>query len=817
MSPFAGAAAFALAEGFLRIGRVALRLVPGAGAGPGVPAIRLLAGWCAVGTALLGLAAAGLFRPAAVAGVLGAWALACAAVTGRRPALPALAGWVVRLYGWHRGAGAVVLGLLMSLALRAGTPELEGDAHLYHLALTDGWRAGGKLLIEHIPFAQQLPLPFDAAFAPAVLFGEDRIARWLVLLAFVAGLGLAERAGTTSAGVLLAVAFILSGYLAGRFATVAKNDVVAAVAVAAGVLRVAAGRRASGWLLCGLGIAGKLVYGPLVAVAVLAWRPRTRRAALVAAAALVLPVLPWWIKAGLALGDPFVPAGAGWFPVVGWDARNWEAVYLHQRGFWIEQVWTPASFLRAYALTWREESVWLALAVPFGLLGGGGRVLGVALIGGAVTLLAGHVVRYLIPATWLVALATGWASGRPGPRWHGRAAGLACAGLLALAAWRIAIRPGPGQPGWRDAFRDAEGLRAAHSIARVELDDWIRAARPGRILTVGEVRALGFGGRVVYGGALGETPLAWKLSREARDAGEIAKRIRQLGVTTLVYNYVTAIWNRKYAYKFSWDDAQLGRYLEYCGAFARPVWASDHFDFTGGGYVALALDRRPRAGREPVPYLPGTELLSLVNYDPARGNGGQVSLERAIELTRAFPRALPNFADLGDFYARLERWQEAYDALQPVWKAGVRNSTSMAAFGSAAGRIGRYDDAEAGLRAAMRAYATGETGVPLGLAELIVTRATAEGQAGRLEAAAAHALRVHEVLDALPPAATDAESDRRATIAAVALGLRADVARARGRRAEAIDLYRRALAQGPRVPGRDAWAGRLRGLEGPFR
>ncbi len=806
--------AVVLTEAFMRTGRVLLRVVPGGGRGPWSGVLRLVAGWFACGTLMLGLAAAGIFRPAVVAGAMVLWVAGCGVATGARPHLPALAGWLIRL---DRRAGAACLVLLGVLALRANTPELEGDCHLYHLALTDGWRAGGKLLIDHIPFAQQLPLPFDAAFAVPVLLDDDRIARWMVLIAFIGGLGLIERPGGAPAAMALGAAFLLSGFQSGRYATVAKNDIVATVAVVAGILRVAAGHRLSGWLVCGLGIAGKLVYGPLVAVALAAWRPRGRRAAVVVLAALVLPVLPWWSKSGLALGHPFVPALAGWFPVTGWDARNWEAVYLHQRGFWVEQVWTPASFLRAYAITWREESIWLALAVPLGMLGGGSRVLTVALAGGAVTLLASHVVRYLLPATWLVAIAVAGVAARPGGRWRTRLAGATTAALFAVACWRIVIRPDQGQPSWRDAFRPAAGLRDAHSVTRAELDRWIVAARPGRILTVGELRAYRFGGRVVYGGALGETPVAWKLSRESRSATEIAKRVRQLGVDAIVYNYVTAIWNRKYAYKFAWSDGQFGPYVDFCGGYTRPIWASDHFDFVGGGYVALGVDRRPRPGKEPVPYLPGAELLSLVGYDPAKGQSGQVSLERAIELTRTFPRALPNFADLGDFYCRLERWPEAYAAILPVWKAGVRNSSSMAAFGTAAGRVGRFDEAEAGLREAMRTYATGDTNVQLGLAEMILTRATVDGTHGRFDQAVAHALRVHDVLNALRPAATAAETERRAAISAVAIGLRADIARVQGRGREARDLYREALAQGPRVPGREAWAQRLREFDAALR
>jgi hypothetical protein len=130
-----------------------------------------------------------------------------------------------------------------------------------------------------------------------------------------------------------------------------------------------------------------------------------------------------------------------------------------------------------------------------------------------------------------------------------------------------------------------------------------------------------------------------------------------------------------------------------------------------------------------------------------------------------------------------------------------------------AGKLGRWDEAEAGLRSAVRRFATGDHQIRLGLAEMLLTRATAEGMAGRLDAAVTHALRTREELAGLPPPRDAAEADRRAAILAVAAGLRADVARLRGDAAGAIALYREALAQGGRVPGREAWADRLRRLE----
>ena len=799
--------AFVLAEAFSLAGRTVNRLfIRGRPLPGGSPGAGFLCGWFVFGTLALGIGCAGLLSAPLV---LAAGAGVAAACAMRSSGGSFSGGIAAALSGTRRLEAGALAAVLAPALLLLNVPEWEIDCYIYHLGAPDQWLNAHRVLTEGVPLSHHFPLPFDAAFTAVLALGAPLAAKWLVFLSLPAAVTafLDARGRPRAPGSpWLALVLSLSCLTVFQCMVVGKNDLPAAAACVAGVSLFRAGRRAAGSLFLGMAVAGKPVLAPLALVAAACWWPWTRpRAWLPLAAVALVPGLPWWTKSAIALGNPVVPFAAGLFPVLGWDARNWEGFARHQRSLWVAQAWTPGVFAgAAVSWAWREGIV-TVLLVPLGLvLSPARRELGVCVAAAAVALFLGHQFRYLLPAAWYAALVIAADDGFWRRPWHRRAAGWAAV-LLVAGRWF----PGPMADVARvhlsEALMSPERVLARRWPAFSGIRARLGETRPGRILLVGEMTTFGFDATIRYGGGLGETPLMWRFASENRSADGIAKRVRQTGCRLLVYNHVTAKWIQKYARRFRWDEPMIRAYADYAASRTVPEWTTAGFDFSRGGYVILRLEARGARVPGPVRYLPGTEMIHVRGPEVLGSSEYPVVLADMEALCRAHPAVLPFRAELGYACAKSGIWKEAHAALAPVVAAGVADSTSLPAFAEAALHLGHLADAERAWRAALGANPARDPVLRLGIARTCRVEATAAAGRGRAGEAGSAAARGLEAL-AVPAAGEWGEREKeRAVETAYLKGLLADVRTALGDTAGAARLYREALEAAPGLPGSDAW------------
>ena len=237
------------------------------------------------------------------------------------------------LSGYHGVVAACgLLGLLAALPL-ALAPPVNYDALMYHMTAPRLILESGRVAV--IPALPQmnLPLGLDVLFVPCLALGSDVAAHLLAysfapltaLVVFV----LARRLAGPSAGVLGASLFVLQPVVLPSAGWVASDLGLAfACALAmATLLRAleAPGRAAWPWLIVAggaagwalsikytaLGIAALVVAGAGLAAAQGGWGRRNARQRVGGALMVGLVELavgsPWYIKNGLALGNPFYP------------------------------------------------------------------------------------------------------------------------------------------------------------------------------------------------------------------------------------------------------------------------------------------------------------------------------------------------------------------------------------------------------------------------------------------------------------------------------------------------------------------------------
>lgn len=700
----------------------------------------LLAGFAVLGGWNLGLAYTGLFFPGLLIG--------CAVAPMFLPA-----GFRVARAAWRAGvpppptrwvlAGFVPFAVAAVLML---LPDTNGDALWVHLALPAQTLWAHKLTAEGTSVVLQYPLLAEMVYSVAVAAGHDALAHFLQAAPFVASVILLAGWCATEAGPVagwLAAAAVTSLGLTGSLAIVAKNDLVAAGFVVAGVL--AAAERNDGLAAVWLGCAAATKYNGAVllvvgwmALSALRRRPMRRSWILLAAG----PVLPWLMKNWLMMGDPVWPALSRWLPGALWDPASTANLRL------LAGPWNPGVRLAglpmeaARALVANHPGV--AVLLPVGLAGlwRSGRTVrwmaGFAAAGIAALwwVLPIPAMRYAAAPFMLLTGCLVVMTVHEARTWPPRARRWVLAAVLAAGWLPLGSLLATGiEPGYALPFLAGRITEADYRAGRLTTywDAVVRlGALPGhsRILPVGVIFTYHLPVRVMAERTFSRT-WGWALAREARSTEELFKRIRQTGCRYVLYNLVGEASPNPDAQAYPWDDRSLALWRDDAGRGLRPVSGSDRLDARLGGFCLYEIRSHLMVNAPArLAYLPG--IRSLL-YGVTRHGGerdGLGWLNDALALQRRLPGVDEVDLLVAGGFRRTHDWARAYAAYRGPCSRGVLSLDALPGLAESAAFLGKEPEAlrwwdratalnpdaaraDAGVRQALREIAEGRRTSPV--------------------------------------------------------------------------------------------------------
>jgi len=731
---------FALGRHTAALASSALLLVALAGAG--APAARwlgspsgpwlvrwlfiLVTGAGAAALLALGLGLAGLFQP----GLLVAAVILGAAAGIARLRVPA-----------ERPDPGPAASLLMIAALAVSLPvallpETAQDCLIYHLAAPEQFLIAHRIGADRFGLTFKLPLPGELLFAWSVIVRHDAAARVLPMAAGLlaaaailplAGLGARSRAGWMAVALFLASARVLFDL------KIAKPDLLGLAAFAASLLAADRRRMGLAWAYLGLAAAFKLTF-VLAAPAVPLWiclvrgeplRRAGRGLGMIWVAAI--PLLPWWIKNWWLTGNPLFFMLAGLFPTLGWLPASSEIFRDH----YVEAFAPPGTGTwagaAAYALGRLVTSApGLALAAVLAFLPGarapGRRLLALGLVLEVVFIRIGRMERFAVPADFLVAVAAAFAA--PAflealvPRLHRIATALlALAGAIPLAAAAAGLAVRHPLPCLLGAEPPTAYLaRATGELAAIQAA--VRTARPRVLLLASEQRAYRFGCRVILSAAVGPPPLGWTLAREARGPDELAKRVRQLGVTHVAYNFVTAGFQRDIHAWFPWDDRMVRMYAETVRTRFRIVRAPGQSDHPNGGFYLYEILPGPGPAQGPVFYLPGAEGIMDGVWQAEGKRDSDLAIRELDRLSALLPDLLWVRNQFASYAFSQRRFATALQLSRPGCLAGMVDDENWSVYAASALAVSRRAEGLAALRRAAELYPERRAGISRALEAL---------------------------------------------------------------------------------------------------
>jgi len=528
------------------------------------------AGLGLVSLAVFALGISGLLYPIILLVILGGFFLS--GFGSRRPVKGLLAGGPV--WPW------VLVGFLLFTDLASAMSyEYFQDSLVYHLALPERFLAGHRFVVMPGNMLNFLPLNTEMLYLPCLAFGGEECAKLLnmglgILLALSVA-GLARRIGGEGAGwaggiaAFLAVSmpltavenemsfadnsrtlwellalrwFITSG--AGGRKFLAKGD----LAVSAVFAGFAMGSKYLSFIECAL-----LAVILFVSVASrLEWRfTRALHAPALFVALALLVASPWLVRNTLAAHNPVYPFGHGMFNSLRWSGFEQERWMNDNRhygvtgmtfGSWVTLpfrvtmdrvvgefgTFTTGPLLLGLVilLFMRSSWPWTARVVA-------GVFLGEALVWS----LSSHLLRYLYPGLMMLCALLGWviADARE------KAGHSARTIMLVLALWsvcaithriyhRINLASGFGIVASFMGKMDRGDVQELRGYGKR-----MEAVPPGKILLVGEERALGIG-RVWEGSSIYNIPVLEWWVRESADSRRLAIRVKQAGIRAVLLN-----------------------------------------------------------------------------------------------------------------------------------------------------------------------------------------------------------------------------------------------------------------------------------------
>lgn len=684
--------------------------------------LQLACGWGLLSLANQGLGLAGLWQPGVLGAEAGGAVLAGVwTLVRNRP-------WTA----WDRPGADARLPVALSLVLFAAyallvrMPDTHEDARVYHLAAPETYLLLHRIVAEPLHFVWHMPLGAEMLFALPYRFGGLEAAKLVNLAVLVTCLlllhGLVRTFEGAPPSAWWAGFWFLAAGLVADECWQGKNDLVVTMhllTAAWGVAEAAAGRRRFALVaatFCGfaLGIkwtAGLTALGLGVALVWWGrgWLPLIRLYAL--AAWGILPALGWWLQSWLFVGNPLHPFLSSIFPELAWGPAYQEALHRYVLILRPPEVGLTRDLLLGISRipgSLGSGSPALLALLPLGLGLVRGRAAAALKAALAVTYLAWLVTerngRYLFPLLPVLAafcaVGAARAAGRSaaGIRWL---AGVACAGALFMSGQFIengGLRYLAGQIS-RDAY-----LRDVFSTWD-EVRVWVNTNTPpnAKLWYAGEQRRLWLTRRTMSTDTVGVNPFH-RLATESRDPAEMRKRLRQMGLTYIVYNLVSAEFRTlRYYPGPEWSVRAQVLYAQFCRQYEVPVYAPPRIDYQNGGFYVFALTPRP-VNQPWAWWLIGAERLTgaaLVASDANRH-------EEALKILQALPKPVfeSGYAQslLGVLYNRMGRYPDAYRVLNVVLSRGLADSLNLAEYGRAALFTGRLDEAEAINRRAMDFY-----------------------------------------------------------------------------------------------------------------
>lgn len=696
---------FAAAELAARGGEAPVRFIGRSRWSPGErAALGFLLGWAAFGTALLGLAATGLFFGPLIIGVLVVMVAGIGAGQGLKSRIAAMLksaggeGW------WSR---VIVAAALVPAAAALALYDHTWDSAVYHLGFPWQLLLAHRMMLDAVPMPFWTPLPVDIAWAVPLVLGDERVGKALVLIHLLALAAIwqerCRRQRNPEAG-WLGVVLVLASGLTLSMLTDCTNDLPASCQCVAGMLLTMGGAWGAGAALLGCGIAAKFVYGPLIAVWLAGYRPRPPRLRPGAAALLILPVMAWVARSWLAMGHPGFP-----FVFPGMTAWDWSPLNQAASQDFQASVAAPGS-----GEFWRLPWIWIStmakdrtlflVLVPLLLFAASSRrAMLVAVAGGLAVLWAGKIVRYTLPADMLLALLT--ASSVTMHRSLRAIRVPAMAGLLAvLVIWTSPVmRERP----WSEAGLPGPQVDALTGSTFEEARGAMERLRVRRVLTVGDWRTYRIPARVRYGGISGETPVGWRLAHDASTPAEVRKRIRQSGAEAVLFNFVSAEWLEVRYGAFAWDARMVRLYVDFCKAYLEPCWQSAGCDYANGGFILYTVRRDPRPSLPAaIWFVPGMESL----YADATFRLTTRDVERAIASFKGVLDRIPDVGQawnqVGHAYMTVGDTRAALPYLRKFGDAGMRDGNNLPELYAAAIKEGDRSLAARILPELMRRYPT---------------------------------------------------------------------------------------------------------------
>jgi len=786
-----------LAEAFGRAGQAPLGIVRRRNTGPlAAWGLTYLAGLLAFGTALLGLALAGVLYPSTIVAILGLLALAG---PGRSFTPLRLAAAARELYGIPP-AGRAFLGVcLLPLVLSLFIPDFNQDTWQYHLGMPWHFLRAHRALLEDLPLTFLTPLPFDLSHVTAILAGDDRLVQWTVFTCFAASGAVFASFALAAGRKWEAVAGLAGALAAGhlyRVASWSKNDMGAVACFASGFLLWRARERLPAMFFFGLALAAKFTTGPAIAAFLLVCLPRRAfptRLVLPGVALLVLPVLPWWTRSWLATGNPLFPFASQVIPTVNWDALNVKAF-----GDSVLDL-APADTLSLRSLpgAWFRHMVadhpLVALALPAMLLLSSWRREAAALVlGQFLTLAAAHFPRYMLAT----GMALSFAMALEAARLRGR---VRYAALCALAAYGLAITwtaLGPTLPQLGNAPLTRMASEDAAQPLYGRLFGRLERLKAKRVVVIGEFRSYRYPARIIWGGMGAETPFMWKLATESRNGDEMAKRVRQKGADRMVLNFITADWTSKPYRFYTWDDRSLALYLDFCGRWLDLDDPAPECDHVSGGFHVYRFRRVPLRKAPPyIAFAPGTEGLygpTIVRMQSGDRAGAQAETRAVFDR---MPRVLHAANQVGHMQYMAGDWEGAMKTMRLSSESGVIDSISQCEYGAAALNLGRLNEAEVALRAALPRYLSFRDNNLLSLATILAMRSQAAVNAGRPGPARSFLDEAVKLVDQV--SANPGSAKGRRHTSALIHGMRGEVEFQLKRYTEAAREFTKAIEEGP--------------------
>jgi tetratricopeptide (TPR) repeat protein len=437
----------------------------------------------------------------------------------------------------------------------------------------------------------------------------------------------------------------------------------------------------------------------------------------------------------------------------------------------------------------------VALLLPGLIFFGSARAAALACAIGSMAVLAvGHVPRYMLP----VFLFLGFLVAEDAALIVPLAGRFVRYFLAVLVLVQVAVNPIVRALPWKNALQAPELVLAQDLTTYNEAVRALDVLRAPRVLCVSTPPTFRLRARLVYAGIHGETPLMWQIAGTSRTVDEIAKRVKQLGASWMLYNFGMLEWIAERDVSFRWDDRMARLYAGYCRRYLVPAKAPEQCDGRNGGYyVFRILARPPRSAPAFTFFAPGVEQVyrdGVLLRNARRYREATTEFRRVLGL---LPDVGQAWNELGCTYALARDWAPAYRCLKPFAERGQLDRQNLLSLGSAALALGRLDEADAVLRKARGMYPYSGDLIDVNLGAVLCRKAGRELERGRLAPSERILAQARQLLLSVH-CEWDADLLRaRNDDLALVLMLQGDVLGRRGQPGKAVESYNEALRAAP--------------------